>query len=311
MASSTRPAPPARPRKEPRRTYVLDTSVLLADPRALIRFAEHEVVLPVVVITELEAKRHHPELGYFARTALRMLDDLRIQPAASTSRCPSATTAARCGSSSTTPTPRRCPPGSGWATTTPASWRWRATSPPRAATSPGLQGPADARQGLGVRPRGRGVPRRARRRVRLDRHGRARRHRRGAGPAVRDGRLETSRRAELPCHTGLVLLSARLRAWAGSAPTSRCGWCAATARRSACTAAAPSSASRSTCCSTPRSASSPSAAGPAPASRPWPCAPASRRCWSAASTARSWSSARCSPSAARSSATCPVTRPRR
>jgi len=63
----------------PRRTFVLDTSVLLADPRALTRFAEHEVVLPVVVIIELEAKRHHPELGYFARQALRMLDDLRLQ----------------------------------------------------------------------------------------------------------------------------------------------------------------------------------------------------------------------------------------
>jgi len=60
------------------RTFVLDTSVLLADPGALKRFAEHEVVLPVVVITELEGKRHHPELGFFARTALRMLDDLRI-----------------------------------------------------------------------------------------------------------------------------------------------------------------------------------------------------------------------------------------
>ncbi len=61
-----------------RRTYVLDTSVLLADPGAVRRFAEHEVVLPVVVITELEGKRHHPELGYFARSALRMLDDLRV-----------------------------------------------------------------------------------------------------------------------------------------------------------------------------------------------------------------------------------------
>ena len=59
-------------------TYVLDTSVLLSDPRAILRFAEHDVVLPVVVITELEAKRHHPELGYFARGALRMLDDLRV-----------------------------------------------------------------------------------------------------------------------------------------------------------------------------------------------------------------------------------------
>lgn len=61
------------------RTYVLDTSVLLSDPRAMLRFAEHDVVLPVVVITELEAKRHHAELGFFARAALRMLDDLRVE----------------------------------------------------------------------------------------------------------------------------------------------------------------------------------------------------------------------------------------
>ena len=61
-----------------RRTYVLDTSVLLADPGAIRRFDEHEVVLPVVVITELEGKRHHPELGYFARSALRLLDEMRV-----------------------------------------------------------------------------------------------------------------------------------------------------------------------------------------------------------------------------------------
>ena len=61
------------------RTYVIDTSVLLADPFAVRRFAEHEVVLPVVVITELEGKRHHPELGFFARTALRLLDELRVE----------------------------------------------------------------------------------------------------------------------------------------------------------------------------------------------------------------------------------------
>ena len=60
------------------RTFVLDTSVLLADPLALLRFDEHEVVLPVVVIIELEGKRAHPELGYFARQALRLLDDLRV-----------------------------------------------------------------------------------------------------------------------------------------------------------------------------------------------------------------------------------------
>ena len=62
-----------------RRTYVLDTSVLLSDPRALMRFDEHDVVIPIVVVTELEAKRSHPELGYFARQALRLLDDLRIE----------------------------------------------------------------------------------------------------------------------------------------------------------------------------------------------------------------------------------------
>jgi PhoH-like ATPase len=63
----------------PARTYVLDTSVLLSDPHAMLRFAEHEVVLPLVVVVELEAKRHHPEVGYFARTALRLLDDLRAR----------------------------------------------------------------------------------------------------------------------------------------------------------------------------------------------------------------------------------------
>ncbi|XGX79945.1 hypothetical protein LQK93_02765 [Terrabacter sp. BE26] len=68
----------ARPREPEHKTYVLDTSVLLSDPRAMLRFAEHEVVLPVVVVTELEGKRHHPELGYFARQALRLLDELRV-----------------------------------------------------------------------------------------------------------------------------------------------------------------------------------------------------------------------------------------
>jgi PhoH-like ATPase len=59
------------------RTYVVDTSVLLSDPWALLKFAEHHVVLPVVVVGELEAKRQHPELGWFARQALGLLEDLR------------------------------------------------------------------------------------------------------------------------------------------------------------------------------------------------------------------------------------------
>lgn len=61
------------------RTYVLDTSVLLSDPHAIFRFAEHPVVVPVVVISELERKRHDPEIGHFARAALRNLDELRIK----------------------------------------------------------------------------------------------------------------------------------------------------------------------------------------------------------------------------------------
>ena len=61
-----------------KKSFVLDTSVLLADPGALHKFAEHEVIIPITVIGELETKRDHPELGYFARAALRALDDLRI-----------------------------------------------------------------------------------------------------------------------------------------------------------------------------------------------------------------------------------------
>ena len=78
MAAAQRsPARVAEP--TPRRTHVLDTSVLLSDPGALLRFQEHDLVLPLVVIGELEDKRNHPELGWFARQSLRLLDDLRIK----------------------------------------------------------------------------------------------------------------------------------------------------------------------------------------------------------------------------------------
>jgi PhoH-like ATPase len=43
----------------------------------MMRFAEHEVVIPLVVVSELEGKRHHPELGYTARRALARLDEMR------------------------------------------------------------------------------------------------------------------------------------------------------------------------------------------------------------------------------------------
>ncbi|MEH6780549.1 MAG: PhoH family protein [Rhodoglobus sp.] len=68
-----------RAKRQAERTYVLDTSVLLSDPSSIQRFAEHNVVLPVVVITELESKRNDPEIGYFARQALRNLDEMRVK----------------------------------------------------------------------------------------------------------------------------------------------------------------------------------------------------------------------------------------
>lgn len=65
---------------ENRTVYVLDTSVLLSSPKAIHTFDEHDVVLPLVVIKELEGKRNDPELGFPARVALRQLEELRVRP---------------------------------------------------------------------------------------------------------------------------------------------------------------------------------------------------------------------------------------
>lgn len=55
--------------------YVLDTCVLLADPNAPLRFDEHDVVLPLVVIEELDRKKARPDdVGANARSALRLLE---------------------------------------------------------------------------------------------------------------------------------------------------------------------------------------------------------------------------------------------
>jgi PhoH-like ATPase len=59
------------------RTYVLDTCVLLADPQSLIRFDEHDVVLPLVVVEELDRqKTRMDEVGANARSAIRLLEQL-------------------------------------------------------------------------------------------------------------------------------------------------------------------------------------------------------------------------------------------
>lgn len=60
--------------------FVLDTCVLLADPKAIHRFEEHEVVLPLVVVEELDRnKGRMDEVGRNARTAVRLLEELRVR----------------------------------------------------------------------------------------------------------------------------------------------------------------------------------------------------------------------------------------
>lgn len=69
---------PTTPVANPTATYVLDTCVLLADPKAIMRFDEHEVVLPLVVIEELDRKKALlDDVGRNARIALRTIEELR------------------------------------------------------------------------------------------------------------------------------------------------------------------------------------------------------------------------------------------
>jgi PhoH-like ATPase len=57
--------------------YVIDTSVFLSDPKALERLKDKHIVIPLVVLSELEEKRNHPDLGFSAREVLRGLERLR------------------------------------------------------------------------------------------------------------------------------------------------------------------------------------------------------------------------------------------
>jgi PhoH-like ATPase len=69
---------PAHDAPEGRRTFVLDTCVLLADPDAILRFDEHDLVLPLVVIEELDRKKTAlDDVGRNARHALRTIESLR------------------------------------------------------------------------------------------------------------------------------------------------------------------------------------------------------------------------------------------
>jgi PhoH-like ATPase len=58
--------------------FVLDTNVLLHDPNSIFSFKEHEVVIPAVVLEEIDSKkRNADEIGRNARTVSRLLDGLR------------------------------------------------------------------------------------------------------------------------------------------------------------------------------------------------------------------------------------------
>jgi len=60
--------------------FVLDTNVLLFDPQALYKFGDHNIVIPITVIEELDRfKKDQNENGRNARQIARMLDDLRAR----------------------------------------------------------------------------------------------------------------------------------------------------------------------------------------------------------------------------------------
>ena len=261
----------------PGRTYVLDTSVLLADPGAMLRFDEHEVVLPVVVITELEAKRNHPELGYFARAALRRLDELRVEHGRLDRPVPIGEVGGTLRVELNHTDPDSLPSG----------FRLGDNDTRILAVARNL-----ANEGADVTLVSKDLPLRIKASaVGLD----AEEYR--AELAVEsgwtgmaelevpstdlddlydEGRLDLEEARELPCHTGWCCSPTGAARSGGSAPTRACSSSAGTTRPSACTVAPPSSGWRWTCCSTPTSASCRSGLGPGRASRRWRCAPAWR-----------------------------------
>ncbi|MDJ0677429.1 MAG: PhoH family protein [Calothrix sp. MO_167.B42] len=61
-----------------KKTFVLDTNVLLHDPSAMLKFEDNDIVLPIAIIEELDRFKKQPELtGRNARQSSRLLDELR------------------------------------------------------------------------------------------------------------------------------------------------------------------------------------------------------------------------------------------
>ncbi len=61
-----------------KKIFILDTNVLLHDPKAILSFQDNEVVLPLVVLDELDRKKVvHDEVARNARAVIRLLDEMR------------------------------------------------------------------------------------------------------------------------------------------------------------------------------------------------------------------------------------------
>ena len=242
---------------EAARTYVLDTSVLLSDPRALVRFDEHDVVIPIAVLIELEAKRHHPDLGWAAREALRTLERLRVEHGSLTEPIP----ATEHGGTI------RVELNHQDRSTLPAGLRSDDNDHRILAVAHNLA--ADGRQvtvvtkdlPLRLKASIAGLDADEYRNEQVDHEDWTGYVELAVDQAVIDELfdervVDLDEARDLPCNTGRrAVAAARSRGSAGCRPTSGCTSCGATGRCSTCAAAAPSSGSPSTCWPIPTSAS--------------------------------------------------------
>ncbi len=70
--------PSAQSLTQVRKSFILDTNVLLHDPQAIFSFGDNDVIIPIYVIEEIDNfKRDLSEVGRNARQVSRYLDDLR------------------------------------------------------------------------------------------------------------------------------------------------------------------------------------------------------------------------------------------
>src|SRR5271156_6506168 len=67
-------------RKVTRKTFVIDTNVLVHDPTAITKFKDNDVVIPLAVLEELDSlKRYTDEVGKNAREVIRYIDSLKAE----------------------------------------------------------------------------------------------------------------------------------------------------------------------------------------------------------------------------------------